>query len=35
MYKLKDTRTMHNNNTGVKDILFSGIIIGNISFAIN
>ena len=35
MYKLKDAKTMYNNETGVKNILFGGIIIGNISFEIN
>jgi len=35
MYKLKDARAMHNNDTRVKNILFDGIIIGNISFEIN
>lgn len=35
MYKLKDARAIHNNDTGVKNILFDGIIIGNISFEIN
>jgi len=35
MYKLKDGRAMHNNDTGVKNIIFDGIIIGNISFEIN
>ena len=35
MYKLKDTEVLHNNDTGVKNISFEGIIIGNVSFEIN
>ena len=35
MYKLKDIGAIHNNDIGVKNILFEGIIIGNISFEIN
>jgi len=35
MYKLKDKVAMHNNDTGVKDISFEGLKIGNISFEIN
>ena len=35
MYKLKVYGVMHNNNIGVKNISFEGIIIGNISFEIN
>lgn len=35
MYILKDNGVMQNNDTGVKNILFEGIIIGNISFEIN
>ncbi|MCB2295703.1 hypothetical protein LGK95_19695 [Clostridium algoriphilum] len=35
MYKLKDIGTIHNNDIGVKNISFEGIIIGNISFEIN
>ena len=35
MYKLKDNGLMSNNDTGVKNISFEGIIIGNISFEIN
>jgi len=35
MYKLKDIGAIHNNDIGVKNISFEGIIIGNISFEIN
>ena len=35
MYKLKDKVAIHNNDTGVKDISFNEIKIGNISFEIN
>jgi hypothetical protein len=35
MYKLKDNGAMHNNGTVGKNVLFEGIIIGNISFEIH
>lgn len=35
MYELKDNELMNNKYIGVKNILFEGIIIGNISFEIN
>ena len=35
MYKLKDKIVMNNNDTGVKNISFEGIRIGNITFEVN